>query len=821
MGEKLSNKYPEVAEHLEALPTHVVDRLGESAVLLTHRDMHPKAEAGSAQAESETLARDFEVIITDPDYDASLLDEEAREAAEAGHAHVARLIHTTADALHAAHTSLEKGGFSFQANEGETDEERRDRERNEHEAVYARAADVLVESIERADSQGDAAQVEANIHALLLLEKTKPGIYMNKAPFWSLVRAGMSEKLLSACQSAEDLVLEEENMHLGASARELNTLLSHATGKKLDYSLHVVGDMPTELGHIGLWDDLVDICVASSANPNLSIEELVRSSSWSGLSKIAKLKDRYPDMSDLYTDEYIIDLMTEADNGQDLDTLIGCTMPVEIARKAKEIGIKSHLLLAMTGRRTQEDYLRPSEIDETLLDQVEELSKNHPDVFTFLRDNYYGRTERVAKGQDGAVSADLGSIVKVLGEFDDTMSSDIYLEILLGIPGQEVDELVAYCHRFQAVLDKRGLSHGEIADILEVNSTTMKRFFATCLEAGEEAAISDLVLQADLLEGYIDAYETIEYPLTSFKNAYEKPKATEVTEALSRLGALGLSSELAEEIFAAWSTYDAYTIAHYSNAEGFMPPESEPDQQRLQHMAREQSEAIIKQLKSIEAYAASYGTEALIETVDVFGIYNFARYDAAELYDQLARWKSGERIQTIVVNSRADWNSISKDGPRFEEGVGDGVFKFEANSGVDVARVAVQAGRYERAHKREPGVKRFILHAHGSGKGLAMGSRGESIDISDYQEAARNSRRIGSRDTNAYKRHLGDDFELILQSCSTTDGGERSIAKAMSRRHAVKTHGYYETTHGLIIRSDGSVDFMTDKGDGEPVSFSP
>ncbi len=286
---------------------------------------------------------------------------------------------------------------------------------------------------------------------------------------------------------------------------------------------------------------------------------------------------------------------------------------------------------------------------------------------------------------------------------------------------------------------------------------------------------------------------------------------------------LGLPRDVAEEMLASWTTHEAYIRNFYSSEEDkFSLPKEAPDQEVLAKLAKQQSDALQFQLDSIEAYEKAYGQESLNEIINNFGIYNFGRYRQLELYEQNQRWLSGEPVGSVVVNARFDWNSYTGKNPVFQDEQGKGVFIFEANSGTETARIAVRVGQRERQQGRQPDVKRFIVHAHGNEDGMTIGTSGESIDTRMYRQAARDRTKIPGSEVNDYKKHLGENFEVILQSCSTA--GENvgpNIATVMSEGHDVKVTASSVTISGLIIRSDGSVQFSTGLANTEPVIIQP
>lgn len=83
-------------------------------------------------------------------------------------------------------------------------------------------------------------------------------------------------------------------------------------------------------------------------------------------------------------------------------------------------------------------------------------------------------------------------------------------------------------------------------------------------------------------------------------------------------------------------------------------------------------------------------------------------------------------------------------------------------------------------------------------------------------------KKIGA-ELNDFERHLGKDFEVILQSCSTAgegNGNGKNIAEAMSEGHKTEVSASNVSIHALTIASDGRVTFKTNAGDGSPIVFS-
>ncbi|MDB5164584.1 MAG: hypothetical protein JWL89_210, partial [Candidatus Saccharibacteria bacterium] len=250
-------------------------------------------------------------------------------------------------------------------------------------------------------------------------------------------------------------------------------------------------------------------------------------------------------------------------------------------------------------------------------------------------------------------------------------------------------------------------------------------------------------------------------------------------------------------------------------------PNETPQESTLLYIAREQSTALMTQLEAVENFVDEYGIYTAGAIINTFGIYNFARHDAEKLIAQEEAWRLGKPINTVVVDARSDWNSFKGNDFHIEDLDYEGMFFFEANSGADTARIAVTAGQHERSQGREPAVEKFIVHGHGAPGLIVMGVNREAIDIKSYTEAAQKASTIHASEVNDYKKHLGPDFEVILQSCSTA--GEalegKNIADIISERHDVRVIASNSAVYGLRILEDGSVKFETNEADHQQVVY--
>ncbi|MEI7682846.1 MAG: hypothetical protein WCJ24_00925 [Candidatus Saccharibacteria bacterium] len=275
----------------------------------------------------------------------------------------------------------------------------------------------------------------------------------------------------------------------------------------------------------------------------------------------------------------------------------------------------------------------------------------------------------------------------------------------------------------------------------------------------------------------------------------KQPKLADLPELRARFEHLGISPELAGGMLDSWLTYSA--LRKLGNIDSTLV---------------EQGKQLVEQAEAITNYVERFGSEETIALTNIFGIYNFIRYKPEQLHNQLLSWQSGELpTKNVVVSARADWNgAISDSGTSFERVLGEeGLFCFEVNDRVELARVAVAIGNRERSMGREPeevnGLKNFIINGHANPKGILLGTRGQHLDATDYKQEPLNGQRA-----NTYRRHLGSNFRVILKACSTAGEVEngKNIAEAISDYHEVHVVGSSVATNGaIIIEPDGEVRF--------------
>ena len=153
---------------------------------------------------------------------------------------------------------------------------------------------------------------------------------------------------------------------------------------------------------------------------------------------------------------------------------------------------------------------------------------------------------------------------------------------------------------------------------------------------------------------------------------------------------------------------------------------------------------------------------------------------------------------------------------------------FEAESELDIAKIIVEVGKHERRFGRDPmqtnAIKNILIHAHANAQALSLGPDGQKLDLQDYTNAERKNANPKTKlRINDYRRHLGNNFRVLLQACSTAgetvDG--MNIANKMAEYHNTRVEGSPFITSGmLVINPDGSVTYSTTQGKVDSVTYS-
>lgn len=305
-----------------------------------------------------------------------------------------------------------------------------------------------------------------------------------------------------------------------------------------------------------------------------------------------------------------------------------------------------------------------------------------------------------------------------------------------------------------------------------------------------------------------------------------RPDLQQLPNIVGRFQELGIDQSTAQKMFQSWNTFSAASRITYRDTE--VASRSLTDHER-RIAIEDHVERIGIEIRTMTQYADTYGQAELNELIQTFGLYNLSLYEIPNLHKQLVQWKSGETpITNIVINARTDWNSSSKNlGQDSIRALSDeeAVF-FEAESEVELAKALIAVGRHERQFGRDPiktnAIKNILIHAHANAQGLALGPDGQKLDLKDYLDAERKNAKRNGR-VNDYRRHLGNNFRVLLQACSTA--GETvdgiNIANTMAEYHNAKVEGSPFITQGMLtINPDGSVTFSTTEGQIGSVAYS-
>lgn len=307
-----------------------------------------------------------------------------------------------------------------------------------------------------------------------------------------------------------------------------------------------------------------------------------------------------------------------------------------------------------------------------------------------------------------------------------------------------------------------------------------------------------------------------------------RPDLQQFPHIIDRFQDLGIAQNTAQRMFRSWSTFSAASRITYKDEDVAPRSLTETEQKTA---TKDQSERIMSEIRAMTRYADLYGKDELTEVIQTFGLYNLSLYEVASLHKQLLQWKSGETpIENVVINARTDWNGSAKDlGNDSVRALGDveAVF-FEAESELDIAKIIVEVGKHERRFGRDPmqtnAIKNILIHAHANAQALSLGPDGQKLDLQDYTNAERKNANPKTKlRINDYRRHLGNNFRVLLQACSTAgetvDG--MNIANKMAEYHNTRVEGSPFITSGmLVINPDGSVTYSTTQGKVDSVTYS-
>lgn len=256
---------------------------------------------------------------------------------------------------------------------------------------------------------------------------------------------------------------------------------------------------------------------------------------------------------------------------------------------------------------------------------------------------------------------------------------------------------------------------------------------------------------------------------------------------------LGISDELAEEMYASWATFKGLNRVknrvHKSSLAELTPEE-------ISEGVEEQTQSLMIQVSSVERYIERYGLAELQQINQIFKTRRFAMHEPRLLHDQLTRWLRGDPVKDVAVLASAD-NTDKMRSSDVTQGLRTGIkgildkllkrpppYFFEAKNRRELAEVAVKVGKHEREAGREPDVDHCIVYGHGGitqHNGYIVLGPDAWLSTADYVDAeadrAKLARARPNQNSEQYRRndytlHLGPDFETIFLACHT---GEKPI----------------------------------------------
>ncbi|HTE57789.1 MAG TPA: hypothetical protein VK694_03510 [Verrucomicrobiae bacterium] len=362
-------------------------------------------------------------------------------------------------------------------------------------------------------------------------------------------------------------------------------------------------------------------------------------------------------------------------------------------------------------------------------------------------------------------------------------------------------------------------------------------------EGGLTEYIRELRFEAEMRAGFGKAWEArieswnarkkaAENGEESEANTPEVARKSELTDFKvfeSYLSKLGLGHERAFSMFASWNTKRPLENEIYDLELG-MERDSQLAENVTQHV-----EAIVQEARPLASFVEAYGAQETLAIIDTFGIHHFTRYDARQLHQQLLVWRKGDvSPKNIVVSAHSDHNTAFRaTGKNSAEQLGrkrtyknkheeatrytaNGLFFFEASAKADIAKVALAVGQRERQNGRDPRhgrLENFIIQAHGSPEGMDLGPySGQELNADDYVKA-RQGRYSLNQDAyprtrvqaNTFSQHLGDNFRIVLSSCSA--GALGGVGQAMSGGHGRHLVGAAEVISTMTIEPNGKVTY--------------
>lgn len=369
-----------------------------------------------------------------------------------------------------------------------------------------------------------------------------------------------------------------------------------------------------------------------------------------------------------------------------------------------------------------------------------------------------------------------------------------------------------------------GLSENELAHLQHLDETLNSDYLRSLMRIGErhyngvstpesQAELREFMrmteLDAQVRRAMLDLHEP--QGIFSRQNKLEHNLSIHDVPLIDeRLEELGLDLGTRQSIFASWASCQPLAIVMEGSKHSSLR------QDDIEKAAAGMADYLCQQLESVMQYAEKYGLEEIKDIVEIFGIHHFSRYTADQLHFQLTNWedpKAANPVRHIVITTHDDWNTAMSGTGRAlgEQLPRENTIFFEASSPTEMARQIVAVGSRERRAGRDPEklnmVENVIITGHGSPELIVLGEQTGELSIGTYQTAAEGRERINAR-INTYRRHLGSNFQVILDSCSTAGikVRENNIATEISDGHDTLVHASPVSIYGASrVSTDGEV----------------
>lgn len=300
------------------------------------------------------------------------------------------------------------------------------------------------------------------------------------------------------------------------------------------------------------------------------------------------------------------------------------------------------------------------------------------------------------------------------------------------------------------------------------------------------------------------------------------PPLDSFPRVIARFEKLGIDKNLAQDIFASWSTIDPLRVFVEQSNPDVPFDQVQPTDDEVKRAYDYRSRAMVYKLRMMSEYATEYGIEELRGLIDIFGIYNLDRYPQEQLHRQVTEWHEGKvPAENIIATARKDYSGFSLDtSDEYLRNTGSGTFIFEVNDPTALANAAVDVGKRERTTGRTPDLKNYIIVAHMMSDAMILGVNNEALEVKDYTDTENGDLR---RERNSYVRHLGNNYRLVLLGCNAglETGNKKNIAQTMNEGHNITTHATPLKPFGIDIPSEGPITFKALNQDKKEFEYLP